>query len=90
MPPNVHIDWDKFLSGQRDKWDVTELEVFLIPEPIQEDRYIEVLTNLINLAHKELPTEVQKILWPLDFPHDDSNIDVSVHKTDEGEEEKEL
>ena len=34
MPPNVHIDRDKFLSGQRDKWDVTELEVFLIPEPI--------------------------------------------------------
>lgn len=58
MPPNVHIDWDKFLSGQRDKWEVVELEVFLIAEPIIDDWYIEVLTNLINIAHKELPIEI--------------------------------
>jgi len=34
MPTNVHIDRDKFLSGKWDKWDIVDLEVFLIAEPI--------------------------------------------------------
>ena len=67
MPTNVLIDRDKFMAGSRDKWKITELEVFLISEPVEDERYLEIVTSLVNIAHSELPIEVQWVLRPDDF-----------------------
>ena len=41
---------DKFLTGKRDKWDVEELEVFKIVDPIETPRYPENRQSLIVMA----------------------------------------
>ena len=38
LPKNCTTDWDKFLAGRRDNWDVEALEVFLIHEPTNKPR----------------------------------------------------
>ena len=35
MPARLGQDVDKFLAGRRDKWDIEELEVFQILDPIE-------------------------------------------------------
>lgn len=41
MPSKTGQDVDKFLAGKRDKWEIEELEVFKIVDPIETSRYEE-------------------------------------------------
>ena len=50
MPVKLGQDVDKFLTGKRDKWEVEELEVFKVIDPIDNPRYVQNRQNLIVMA----------------------------------------
>ncbi|CAI2359467.1 unnamed protein product [Moneuplotes crassus] len=54
MPKSSTTDANKFLAGRRDKWDVDELEVFLIDKPINQSRYESMQNSLHYIAKKAM------------------------------------
>ena len=50
MPIGMGQDVDKFLTGRRDKWDIEELEVYKLIDPIEQPRYAENRQSLIVMA----------------------------------------
>ena len=50
MPIGTGLDVDKFLAGKRDKWDIQEIEVYKILDPIEHPRYTENRQSLIVMA----------------------------------------
>jgi len=60
MPKNITTDWDKFLAGKRDNWDVEKLEVFLVNDPISKPRYVDVKTSLVNMSKNDVRKQTER------------------------------
>ncbi|CAI2360886.1 unnamed protein product [Moneuplotes crassus] len=56
MPRSSTTDANKFLAGRRDKWDVEDLEVFLLDNPIHQNRY-ESMKNSLHYISKRVMIE---------------------------------
>ena len=54
IPKNSTTDANRYLAGRRDGWEVDELEVFLIENPIKKSRYEDLKTSLIHMAKSQL------------------------------------
>jgi len=57
LPKSSTTDANKYLAGRRDNWDVDELEVFLIKNPIKQNRYESMKTSLHYMAKGKLIDE---------------------------------
>ena len=54
IPKNTSTDANRYLAGKRDGWEVDEFEVFLVENPIKENRYDDIKTQLVHMAKDQL------------------------------------
>ena len=90
MPKSSTIDAAKYLAGKRENWDVDELEVFLIQNPIKESRYENLKTSLHFMAKAQLAKEgivIEEENEPEEsVQHDATVIDTNDEVSIKGEE----